>query len=162
MRADWALPAELAFVECQVLRSVESTAVNDGRNDGLFALTFDFEFASFEVERRLNPFQVVFVVHDRGTVDVTRALTPAARVDNEEILQRLVLVKLTREVGEVVTKLHRLIMELTIRPFTQHRDSRSRIAVTIIAITGILKVVEGNDLFRISSIKVGRHTGTEV
>ena len=62
----------------------------------------------------------------------------AVELHGEEIFQRLALVEAGAKGGQVVAKLHRLIVE-TVKPLAQHRHLGSTAAAVLSTVAGLLE-----------------------
>ena len=97
----------------------------------------------------------MLVVDDRCLVDLTCTLCPALCLNNEEVFQWLALVVACAKVGEVITELHRLLVELAVGPTSQHRYLGGRVCVTVVTVTCVLEVLECDYVVGLCSVDVG-------
>ena len=152
-------PGKLSVGYSYVLRYIKGRPINNSTDDGLLTSTLHFHLPCFaQVKGSLHSLRIMFVVHDRGLIDVSLAKAPTARINNEEILQRLTAVVVAGEVGQVIAKLHGFRMHLAIGPLSQHRSLWSWIGFATMSVTGIAEVVHVDYAFRLCRIQVGTDT----
>ena len=105
-------------------------------------------------------FQSLLVVDDRGLIYMSRPDGPTLRLHDEEIFERLVAVG-RGEVGEVVAKFHRLMVQLAVGPVAEHRNGGGGVRVAVVAVAGKLEVLKGHGHVGLRCAQVGRHAGAE-
>ena len=140
----------------EILRSVVHLALYHHGDHRLVAGVLDIH-AAVDVEGR---FQSLLVVDDRGIIYMSRPDGPALGLHDEEIFERLVAVG-RYEVGKVVAKLHRFVVERAVGPASEHRDGRRGVRVAVVAVAGKLKVLEGHGHVGLRCVEVGRYAGAE-
>ena len=101
---------------------------------------------------------ICFVIHDGCCQDMSLALSCFLGLYHEEILERSGAVKARGKVGQVISKLHRLVMN-AIGPPAQH--GHGRIGTDLCTIARILEMLKVDHLVRLGGIQIGRDSGTE-
>ena len=140
----------------EILRSVVHLTLYHHGDHRLFAGVFDIH-AAVDVEGR---FQSLLIVDDRGLIYMSRPDGPTLRLHDEEIFERLVAVG-RGEVGEVVAKFHRLMVQFAVGPVAEHRNGRGGVRVAVVAVAGKLEVLKGHGHVGLRCAQVGRHAGAE-
>ena len=136
-------PRECSRGECEAGRGGEVLAIDDGRDGCRTAVVVDAD-GRRDCEGTFDG-RAQLVVEDAGGFDLTRTRRTALALDDEEVFQRAVRVKLRREVGDVVTALHGFAVELAVGPLAQHRHFG--IYAVAIAVAVVVVVDEGQRLF---------------
>ena len=114
----------------EVARRVEVLARDHEGDDGFLALVFNLDAALVDGEEGFDAEGVELVVDDGAVVNVSHAVGCCLALDDEEIFQGLTGVERRREVGQVVTKLHRLVVH-AVGPTSEHRGLSIFAAVAV-------------------------------
>ena len=149
-------PNQHAILQTEIGGRIKLLARYHNADNGLAALIPDFHICL--LKRNLHTFILNLIIDNGSVVDVSAANGSRLRLDNKEILQGLGAVKSGCQVCQVVTELHRFVMD-AIGPSAQHRHFWSRIGTQRIA--RIAEMFKGYRLFRLSGIQVLGDTSRE-
>ena len=149
-------PYQNAILKTEVGWRIKLLARHNNADNGLAASVLYLDILVFE--RNLHAFILYLIIDNGGLVDVACTDGASLGLDNEEVLQRLCAVHRESEVCEVVTELHRLIMN-AINPTAKHGNFGSRVSTK--RVTCIAEVLERNGLLGLSGIHVFSNAGTE-
>ena len=158
------IPSELRAFELQVARHGVLFAVDDTthRSD-LTAGYGQHAVVALEFERSFHAVLVKFVVDDRHIIDVSATLGArsdfrlGASIYIEEEFEGLGVIESFAEVGEVITELHRLVMQLTVGPTSEHGHGRCGVKVAVVAVARPTEVVEFDGLFGTRGVGIRGH-----
>ena len=146
------LPRKSIAVDGQVNGFAELFALHDDGDHGCLAVARNIDRVNLEGE--FNAVAVELVVHERAVVDMAAAVVTLLGVDDEEVLQWFCAVEGGREVGQVVTELHGLVVN-AVGPLSEHGVCRD----TVGCVAHIFEVFKGNDCFGFGGAGVGGDTG---
>ena len=111
-----AVPRQHTVRNRRIARTVNPATLYDERNYRLIARILDVHSFHGQFERRFDALFVLEIVNHRHIIYMAASHSRPFRLDGEEILQRRVLVEFVAQVRQVVAELHRLIVELAVRP----------------------------------------------
>ena len=124
MRFLRSIPSQhMAILDTHITRCKKRLSPNHGRQDGPLSLVADGCLKTIR-QQGFHPIPVILIIHHGTTVNTTRTDSSFFRFYYKEIFQRAVCIEFGRQIRQVITEIHRLTMQFSICPFSEHRSLR--------------------------------------